>query len=773
MSTTKPPAAEKRSHKVLVGKVDGENRGANPMDPPKYIEDPYYWLRDDKRSDPEVLSHLRAENEYRQQITGHHAALAERLYLEMKDHVQESDTLAMNKCGGFYYYTRTEVGRPYCIHCRKQILEERSDLLGPEQILLDVNHLAAKLKSEGYHHCDVARVLPSPDHRLMAYVLDKNGDETYEICVWDPDTPSTEPLAVIANGDVGSKIAWGLGPQGDHGDYELYYTRQDAAHRPYQLWKYSVQKDPHHSQEDRHEFLLEEKDELFCVNLTKDSTGDLLVVSLESVETTEDRLFTCFRPGESMLPGVAPSQWFSPLPREQGLVYEIDSWIDTATPQRKRYFFALANKDLVQSNRQAAERKNFQLFVSSYGDDCCEGRIKAWKELDAFGYTDARKLDRIQCFERFLVVFGREGGVTKCWILTMTPGCLGQPTEVHEVRLGEAEELGTIHQGATDVQEFQSNAVRLKWESLRQPMMDIDYYPLTRTKTLVKETPVPGYDPSLYATARFFAPSRDGKTVIPVSLVWRRDLRDPFATPDHAQAGPMLLYGYGSYGVCIDPTFKITRIPLLDRGLMFAVAHVRGGGEMGRQWYEDEGKYLKKKNTFNDFVDVAEWMIRDKRWTTPDKLAIEGRSAGGLLIGAVLNMRPDLFRVAVAGVPFVDVMVTMSDPSIPLTVAEYEEWGNPNEERYFDYMKSYSPVDQVRQQEYPAILATAGLHDPRVAYWEPAKWVAHLREKNKGSRPIILKMDMECGHFSASDRYRYLQETASDYSFVLDQLSVC
>jgi oligopeptidase B len=234
-------------------------------------------------------------------------------------------------------------------------------------------------------------------------------------------------------------------------------------------------------------------------------------------------------------------------------------------------------------------------------------------------------------------------------------------------------------------------------------------------------------------------------------------------------ASPLILYGYGSYGACIDPTFDFKRIALLDRGVVFVIAHIRGGGEMGRSWYEDQGKYLTKLNTFTDFADCSKDLVR-RGITTHDRIAVIGRSAGGLLIGAVLNMFPSLFKLGVADVPFVDVITTMSDPTIPLTVTEWEEWGNPNESRFHDYMKSYSPVDNVSAQDYPAILVTAGLNDPRVAYWEPAKWVARLRSLKTDKNLLVLKTDMSSGHFSASDRYKYIKESAFEYSVILDQI---
>eukprot|EP00658_Telonema_sp_P-2_P046316 TRINITY_DN3444_c0_g1_i2.p1 TRINITY_DN3444_c0_g1~~TRINITY_DN3444_c0_g1_i2.p1 ORF type:complete len:333 (+),score=77.72 TRINITY_DN3444_c0_g1_i2:90-1088(+) len=314
---------------------------------------------------------------------------------------------------------------------------------------------------------------------------------------------------------------------------------------------------------------------------------------------------------------------------------------------------------------------------------------------------------------------------------------------------------------ASDV--YKRQVVRLSYSSLTTPHSVMEFEFSTGKLILLKEQPVPEFDRSLYTSELMHATAADG-TSIPMSVVYRTDKRD------HSCPAPVFLYGYGSYGICIDPEFNARLLPLLDRGVVYVCAQIRGGGELGRAtWYEEQGKYLNKMNTFTDFCDCAQHIV-DTGMSTPDKLAICGRSAGGLLMGAVLNLRPDLFKVAVAGVPFVDVLTTMSDASIPLTTGEWEEWGNPNEAKYYEYMKSYSPYDNLTAQEYPSILVTAGLHDPRVAYWEPAKWVARLRDLKTDNNPCLFKCDLSSGHFSASDRYKNLRERAFEYSFLLDQL---
>jgi oligopeptidase B len=279
----------------------------------------------------------------------------------------------------------------------------------------------------------------------------------------------------------------------------------------------------------------------------------------------------------------------------------------------------------------------------------------------------------------------------------------------------------------------------------------------------VKTTPVKGFDSSKYTTMRLEITARDGVKV-PVSIAYRTDKR--------THKGPLLLEGYGSYGISNDPAFMRTAVPLMDRGIAIAVAHIRGGGELGRDWYEKMGKYTTKMNTFHDFIDVAESLVATG-WTQPNCLAITGRSAGGLLMGAVLNMRPDLFRCVVAGVPFVDVLTSMCDPSIPLTTGEWLEWGNPNEEVYYEYMSQYSPMENITSSAKPDVLITAGLHDPRVAYWEAAKYAARLRESVTNGSRVLLKTDLSAGHFSASDRYQHYKQTAFEHAFTLDALGLC
>ena len=368
-------------------------------------------------------------------------------------------------------------------------------------------------------------------------------------------------------------------------------------------------------------------------------------------------------------------------------------------------------------------------------------------------HDPAGKLDGIDAFKDHLVLFGRRDGLRNIQVRHFRTG------EVHDIAFPEP--VYTLSPGSTA--EYDTPVMRIRYTSLTTPASVYDYDMNDRSMVLLKQQEVlGGYDANEYDSARIFATAADGVQV-PISLVWKKSLRldGPM---------PLYLYAYGSYGVSLDPGFNSNRLSILDRGMVFAMAHIRGGGEMGRQWYDD-GKLLTKMNTFQDFITCAEHLIATG-WTLADRLAIAGGSAGGLLMGAVLNLRPDLFRVAEAHVPFVDVMNTMLDPSIPLTVIEYDEWGNPTEEAFFRYMASYSPYDNVDARPFPDLLITAGLNDPRVHYWEPAKWCAKIRATKPDTGLVLLKTNMGAGHQGASGRYGALKELAFEHAFVIDRLGL-
>ncbi|HFC12124.1 MAG TPA: S9 family peptidase, partial [Anaerolineae bacterium] len=417
-------------------------------------------------------------------------------------------------------------------------------------------------------------------------------------------------------------------------------------------------------------------------------------------------------------------------PRTKGLRYDLD--------HRDGIFYIVTNAD---------GATNSKLVTTPVATP---GRAN-WTTL--VEHRDNVRLYNVELFQNHLVRYERDNGLTQLVIHDFRSGA--------EHTISFPEPIYSVSVGANA--EFDSNILRLNYTSMITPASVYDYNMDSRERELKKQQPVlGGYDSSQYVTERVFASAEDGKKV-PISLVYRKDAWD--GTP-----APLHLYGYGSYGFTIDPTFSSNRVSLLDRGIIFAIAHVRGSQMLGRQWYDD-GKFLNKRNTFTDFVACAQHLIANN-YTSPEKMSMEGRSAGGLLMGAVLNIAPHLFKAAVAGVPFVDVVNTMLDESIPLTVGEFDEWGNPKDPEYYHYMLSYSPYDNVKAQNYPAILVTAGLNDPRVQYWEPAKWVAKLRELKTDDNQLIMKMHMGAGHFSSSGRYDYLKDIAFEYAFVLEQLGL-
>ena len=703
------PIAKKVDYFVKFGKVEGENRGRNPIDPPIEKLDSYYWMRDDSRTDKEILKHLQLENEFTEKCTNSLVGNQEKIYDELLSHIQETDTTDPVPNGKFEYYSHTIEGLSYPIHCRRNRDLNNSE----EEIILDENELSKEL---GTTQMNVGGIRISPSQNLLAFSVDTSGYETYDITIIN-----------LSNKEIISKISdvasfeWG----GD--DHTIFYTKMDSAHRPFQVWKNDLK----NSNSD--ELIFEEEDELFWVGISKSRDRELLFLSSSSKETSEINYINLNQKTNNFIQIKA---------RKQGILYSVS--------KRKNIFYIVTNAD---------NAKNFEILTSQVNnpDDWKPLTDKSGKII--FSNDELRSISYTISFEDFLVVFGRENGLKQAWCIVFEENI---PSGFHQLEFPESAYV--VGMGSN--LEFNSKFVRITYSSMVTPHTIFDYDVAKKELNLIKQKNVPNFEPSKFETKRVNAIAKDG-TLVPISVVYRKDFH-----LEGINNSKLMLYGYGSYGSCIEPSFNSRILPMLNRGIVYCIAHIRGGSEMGRSWYEDQGKYLTKKNTFEDFCSCAEYLI-SKGWTSPENLAIEGRSAGGLLMGAVLNMRPDLFNVAIAGVPFVDVMTTMCDPSIPLTVVEWEEWGNPNEEKYHDYMSSYSPIDNVIEQRYPNILITAGLHDPRVAYWEAMKWCAKLREKaSQDSGMILLKTDIEAGHFSASDRYKYLKEKAFEYAFMFDCLDL-
>ncbi len=658
------------------------------------IADNYYWLRE--RDNPAVIEYLEAENSYTEAVMKHTEELQEKLYQEMLSRIKETDMSVPVKWGEYYYYSREEEGKQYQIKCRK-----KGSLDAEEEILLDVNQLA-----EGKDYMYVGGYKPSPDHNLLAYAYDSTGNERYVLRVKDLRTGELLPDVVDS---ISPSFEWA------NDNRTLLYTVTDEAWRPYKLYRHTLGNDP---QDDV--LVFHEKDDAFFLDVGKSKSRDYLFIELESQTTSEVYYLHADRPtGEFKLIH----------PRQQDMEYSV---------------YHHGDQFYVVTNDQA---KNFKLMRAPVSNPSKNN----WKEV--IPHRDSVKLDRIEVFKDFMVLYERENGLRQIGIRDF------DTKESHRIEFPEP--VYTCW-GEWNP-EYNSRLLRFAYMSFITPESVYDYNMGTRERELKKQKEVlGGYDPDLYQTERIFATAGDG-TRIPISMVYRKGI--------HRDGNnPLYLYGYGAYGASMDPYFSSNRFSLVDRGFIYAIAHVRGGGEMGRYWYED-GKLLKKKNTFTDFIAAAEHLIAEQ-YTSSDRLVIDGASAGGLLIGAVVNMRPDLFKAVIADVPFVDLMNTMLDESIPLTVIEYEEWGNPNEKEYFEYMLSYSPYDNVRAKEYPDMLILAGLNDTRVQYWEPAKWTAKLRAMKKDNNRLLLRTEMGSGHGGVSGRYARLKEIAFQYAFVLDILGI-
>ena len=481
-----------------------------------------------------------------------------------------------------------------------------------------------------------------------------------------------------------------------------------------------------------------------AVGISKSLDGRYLFVDISSKETSEIH-FLDLKDPEAKLQCVAP--------RRSKVLYDVEhrhgSWYIESNVG------GLPDMALWKAPATANCADQWELVKDQDGNVLFDG-----------GYD--RALSAVTCFDKYLVLAGREGGLPRVWVASMDEDDTVKGME----RLQFAEEAYDVGLGAH--YEFETDQLVVAYDSLVTPTqsLQIDLSD-TSKRSVLKEKDVKGYAKEEYVCERTTVKSRDGETDIPVSIVYRKDTMEQHLAdgkPIHTH-----LYGYGSYGACMEADFDSTRLPLLNRGMVYVIAHIRGGGEMGRRWYEEPkgAKYLCKKNTFNDFVDVARWLIEERKVTAPELLSCEGRSAGGMLVGSTINQAPELFKAAILGVPFVDVVCTMTDASIPLTAVEWEEWGNPNEVKFHQYMMEYCPMQNVQKATYPSCLLTGGLHDPRVQYWEPSKFVATLRHtQSPDSGPVCLKMDLSAGHFSASDRYKYLRELAFDYAFLLDQVGL-
>lgn len=679
------------------------------------VVDPYSWLAD--RESPEVLAHLEAENAYTEAVTAHTAELQERLFAEIKARVKETDLTVPVAYRGWWYYSRTVEGSQYSLECRVPVVEGEprptpADGEPPagEQVLIDGNALA-----EGHEFFALGSTETTHDGTRLAYTVDVDGDERYDLVIADiPADPSlTGDIARVVDRSV-TDVGYGLAFSLD-GRY-VFYARNDDSWRQFQVWRHEIDADPATDV-----LVHEETDERFSTGVGASRDDRWVVVAAGSKTTSEMWLLDAADPTGELR---------CVRPRVEGVEYEID--VD-------------GDRLVITHNEDDVD---FSVSTAPLADP------GAW--VPALPATPGERVLGVETFEQFWAVSLRRDGLAIVRVLPKDGDGLGAPTD-----LTLDEPLYTVSTGSNP--DPAATRLQVVMESMVTPKAVYEIDVRTGERELLKATEVPGYDPAAYEQRREWALAPDG-TRVPMSLVYRRGLG-----PDGTNPG--VLYGYGSYEHSYDPYFSVVRTSMLDRGVVFAIAHVRGGGEMGRRWY-DEGKLAHKRNTFTDFVACAEHLV-ETGWVAPDRLAAEGGSAGGLLMGAVANLAPERFAVIHAAVPFVDALNTILDPTLPLTVGEWEEWGNPlDDPDVYAYMKSYSPYENVRPVRYPAILATTSLNDTRVYCTEPAKWVARLREvtTNGDDRPILLKTEMAAGHGGSSGRYTAWRQYAFEVAFVLDRL---
>jgi oligopeptidase B len=674
------------------------------------ITDDYAWLA--VKEDPETISFLEAENAYTADLTAAQAGLRDEIFEEIKTRTKETDLSVPARKGGWWYYVRTVEGKQYAVRCRRAVrpgetvppMTQDGTPLDGEEVLLDGNELAGDSEFFSLGTFDV-----SPDGRKLAYSTDMAGDERFTLRVRDLQTGRTEPDEIPGT-FYGS--AWSADGSA------LFYTTVDDAWRPYRVWRHILG-----TPAGDDVIVYQEDDSRFGVGIGLSRSERYLILSIDSKLTSEVRLLDASDPA---------GEFTIVAPRRPGVEYGVEHQITADGMDRL----------LILHNDGAL---NFELAQAPVSDP------SAWTPL--IPHRDDTRLLGVDAFAGHLVVYLRRDGLTGLRII-------GNNGTEHEIDFPEP-----IYQvGPAGNPEYDTGTYRLSYVSLITPGSIYDCDVATGELTLLKQSPVlPGpdgvpYDPANYEQHRLWATAADG-TKIPISLVC------PQGTPRDGSS-PFLLSGYGSYEISSDPSFSIPRISLLDRGFVCAIAHIRGGGEMGRQWYDD-GKMLKKINTFSDFIACARQVVAE-RWTSPERLIARGGSAGGLLMGAAANMAPEAFGGIVAMVPFVDALTSILDPTLPLTIPEWEEWGDPlHDPEVYRYMKSYTPYENVAAgRTYPPILAVTSLNDTRVLYHEPAKWIARL-QADAGGGPFLLKTEMSAGHGGRSGRYDAWREEAMVLAWIV------
>lgn len=677
-----PPMAVSRSHQVVT--PFGASR-----------EDPWYWLRDDTRENPEVIGYLEAENAYTDALMAPLAATREALFGEITGRIKADDASVPYREKGWWYYSRFQEGGEYPVYARR-----KNTMDAPEEILLDGNVLGA-----GKAYYLIGDWAISPDGTRIAWAEDDVGRRQYVLKVKDLATGAVHEDGVTG---IAPNLVWGAD------DDTLYYVEN----HPETLLGYRVKQHRVGTVPEADRLVYEEADETFYMSISRTRSERYLCIGLRATVSSEMR---CAELAD-------PSQLFVFAPRRRDFLYDADH---------------LGDRWVIRTDWRAPNGRLMTVTDADVGDR------ERWREWVA--HREDAFIAGFELFDDFVAFEERSEGLRRVRVM---------PTRGEPFLVAADEPAYTM--GLSVNAEPDTHWLRYGYSSLTTPQTTYEVNVESGERRLLKTEPVLGYDSSRYATERLWAPARDG-TKIPVSLVYRKGF-------ERNGSAALLQYAYGSYGSSSDPRFNLAVPSLLDRGMVYAIAHIRGGQEMGRHWYED-GKLLHKKNSFTDFIDVTDFLVREG-YAAKDRVAAAGGSAGGLLMGAVANMAPDRYAVMYAGVPFVDVVTTMLDTSIPLTTNEFDEWGNPAEPVYYEDMLSYSPYDQVSAQDYPALYVDTGLWDSQVQYWEPAKWVAKLRATDTGTRPILLRTDMEAGHGGKTGRFVRYHRTSEWYAFMLDRLGV-
>ena len=682
-----PPDAARKPH--VVSAPFGATR-----------EDEYYWLRDDSRKSPEMLAYLEAENAYADAVMAPLQPLQDTLYDEIVGRIKQDDSSVPYRERGWWYYSRFETGQDYPIHARRPDVGGRYDEAAPEEVLLDVNAMAA-----GKDYFSVGDYEVSQDNTILAWAEDDVGRRQYTIRFRDLATGETYPDAITG---VSANLVWA------DDNRTLFYVEND----PGTLLTVRVRKHVLGTPVADDPLVYEEHDDSFYMGIDRSRDDRFICITVESTVSSEVR----------HAPAADPREFTVLAPRARDVEYQADH---------------LDGRWVIRTNDAGAT--NFKLATAPTG----AASRSRWTDLVA--HRDDVFIEDYDLFHGFIAIGERSGGLERIRLLKEGAG-------EEYVRADE-----TAYSMGLDVNsEPGTDWLRYGYTSLTTPQTTYELDIRTGERRLLKRQPVIGYDPSRYETQRLWATARDG-TKVPVTVVHRKGFRK-----DGSAA--LLQYAYGSYGHSIDPAFNLPVVSLLDRGMVYAIAHVRGGQEMGRQWYE-EGKLLDKQNTFTDFIDVTAFLVAEG-YAAKGRVAAHGGSAGGLLMGAIANMAPDKYRVILSQVPFVDVVTTMLDAGIPLTTNEYDEWGNPERREYYDYMLTYSPYDNLAAGTHPAMFIGTGLWDSQVQYWEPAKYVARLRDLDSGAHKILFRTNMDAGHGGKSGRFRRYRELAEMYAFALDQLGV-